>query len=283
MKIFGKTDKGMKRKNNEDNFYVDEKLGLMIVADGMGGHNSGEVASKLATSICSEQLKRSLQSGHVPVFYKVPRSEKFDDRSFLLGDCFKFSNVAVFEAGQSSPKNQNMGTTLVGALLLDDKMAIANVGDSRLYTYTARTLTQQTVDHSFVQEQLSKGIISEEDAEKSEMKNLLTRSIGVSENVDVDIKELNLSECEYILLCSDGLTKMMTDKEIENVFKQFTDPSVIAETLIKTANEKGGTDNVTAVVAHVQGDASPLGSLKDRVKNIFKKKQGPTKYVQTHC
>ena len=269
LKIAGKSDKGMKRKNNEDAFVVDSNLGFMIVADGMGGHASGEVASKLATELTSQQLKRALQTGHVPVFFHVPDTPNLDKRSLLLGDCIKFSNQAVYEAAQSNPANHNMGTTIVAALWLDDRLAVAHVGDSRLYTYHDGKLRQWTVDHSFVQEQIERGLLSPEEAENSEMKNMLTRSVGISEDVQVDVTEIKPEEGDYVLLCSDGLTKMLTHEQMESVFKSETEPERIVDQLITKANQAGGGDNVTAVVAQVENGSK--GSLADRVKGLFKK------------
>jgi protein phosphatase len=244
----------------------------MLVADGMGGHNSGDVASQLASQLCAEQLKRSLQTGHVPIFFHVPPNPNLDPRSLILGDCIKFSNQAVFEAGQSNPANHNMGTTMVAALWLDSKLAIAHVGDSRLYVVHNGKLDQVTVDHSFVQEQVDLGTIKPEDAEKSNFKNVLTRSVGVKEDVEVDIQELSLQKGDYILLCSDGLTKMMKDEKIFDVIRTHVEPTKIVEELIIEANKAGGGDNVTAVVARIEG--SNFGSLADRVKTMFSKKGG---------
>lgn len=269
LKIAGKTDTGKKRKNNEDYFLVESDLGFMVVADGMGGHASGEVASRLASTLCTEQLKRALRTGHVPIFFHVPPDPKLDPRSLILGDCVKFSNSAVFEAAAKNPENKNMGTTLVAALWLDNKLAVAHVGDSRLYVFREGDLTQCTVDHSFVQEQIDRGLLKPDDAEKSDMKNLLTRSVGISEDVDVDIKEIDLRPGDFILLCSDGLTKMIPDKDISGVFEREKDPNSIVENLIKKANEAGGIDNVTAVVARVEGAPHTWGSLADRVKKLF--------------
>jgi protein phosphatase len=272
LNIAGKSDVGRKRKNNEDFFMVDTDLGLMIVADGMGGHASGEVASRLATDFCSEQVKKALQTGHVPVFFHVPADPKYDSRSILLGDCVKYANYAVYEAAQSNPQNKNMGTTLVAALWLDDKLAIAHVGDSRLYIYHDKKLIQKTVDHSFVQEQVSKGVLKPEDAEKSDLKNLLTRSIGNQQDVEVDLNEVVLNKGDYVLICSDGLTKMVPDAKIEAAFQGNDDPNKIADQLIQLANDAGGSDNITAVVARLDENSS-WGSLADRMKKMIGNKR----------
>lgn len=272
LNIAGKTDKGRRRSKNEDNFSIEPDLGFMIVADGMGGHASGEVASRLATELCTEQLKRALQTGHVPVFFHVPRKPELDPRSILLGDCVKFANQAVYEAAQNDPAKHNMGTTLVSAIWLDDKLAVANVGDSRLYVVHKGKMTQQTTDHSFVQEQIARGFLKPEDAEKSELRNMLTRSIGVSEDVDVDLVEIPLEPGDLILMCSDGLTKMLDDDQIESVFKESSDPYALVEELIKRANEAGGGDNITVVIGKLEGSPSSWGTLAERVKGVFKKK-----------
>jgi serine/threonine protein phosphatase PrpC len=272
LNIAGKTDRGRRRSKNEDNFVVEADLGFMIVADGMGGHASGEVASRLATELCTEQMKRALQTGHVPVFFHVPRKAELDPRSILLGDCVKFANQAVFEAAQNDPAKHNMGTTLVASIWLDDKLAIANVGDSRLYVVHGGKLKQLTTDHSFVQEQIARGFLKAEDAEKSELRNMLTRSVGVGEDVEVDIIEAPLEPNDLVLLCSDGLTKMLDDDQIESVFSQTTEPAALVDELIKRANEAGGGDNITVIVAKLEGSPSSWGTLAERVKGIFKKK-----------
>ncbi len=272
LEIIGKTNTGRTRKNNEDSFVIEPDLGFMIVADGMGGHASGEVASRLASTLCAQQLKRSLQTGHVPIFYHVPNNPSLDPRTHILGDCVKFANSAVYEASQKQSENKNMGTTLVAALFLDDKLAIANVGDSRLYLIRGDDLVQCTVDHSFVQEQIDKGLIDPDEAEQSDMKHLLTRCIGNQEDVEVDMKEIELKPSDFILLCSDGLTKMLKDKEIMATFQELKDPDGIASSLIDKANNAGGKDNITVLVAHVAEDHLSLSSWTDRLKKLFQHK-----------
>jgi PPM family protein phosphatase len=165
-----------------------------------------------------------------------------------------------------------MGTTLVSALWLDDKLAIANVGDSRLYVYRNGRLEQQTTDHSFVQEQIARGFLKPEDAEKSDLRNMLTRSVGVSEDVDVDLFEISVGPDDVILLCSDGLTKMLDDDQIFAVMKSLSEPEKLVDELIKRANEAGGGDNITVIIARLEKAPSGWGSLSERVKGMFKKK-----------
>ncbi len=266
LNIAAKTDKGRRRQKNEDSYVVDSDMGFMAVADGMGGHAAGEVASHLATTLIAEQLKRSLETGHVPVSSHVPANPTLNPKSLLLGDCVKFSNQAVYEAAQSNPQAHNMGTTVVAALSLDDKLAVANVGDSRLYMVRNGDLVQCTVDHSFVQEQVARGLLKPEDAEKSDLRNMLTRSVGVDQDVDVDLLEIDLQEKDYILLCSDGLTKMLDEEQIQAVFEEKTAPQDIVDELVHRANQAGGGDNITVIVALVDG-----GTIKDRVKDMLAK------------
>ncbi|MBV9079846.1 MAG: Stp1/IreP family PP2C-type Ser/Thr phosphatase [Elusimicrobia bacterium] len=272
LSIAGKTDRGRRRAKNEDCLSLDKDLGFMLVADGMGGHASGEVASKLASEICTEQLRRALKTGRVPVPTHVPANGRLDPRTLLLGDCVKMANRAVFEAAQNDPTKHNMGTTLVAALWLDDKLAVCNVGDSRLYVSKVGRLTQVTVDHSFVQEQVERGLMKAEDAEKSELRNMLTRSVGIDEDVDVDVMEAQLSPGDFVLLCSDGLTKMLNDREIEKVFQEKNDPAEIVSELIRRANQAGGADNITCAVGRLEGSPATWAPLADRVKAMFRKK-----------
>jgi protein phosphatase len=238
----------------------------LIIADGMGGHDSGEVASELAVTLTSKQLKLALRSGKVPVTKHVPARKDLDPRTLLLGDCVKFSNQAVFEAGSKNPDDSHrMGTTLVAAIYLDNRIGIAHVGDSRLYIVRNGDITQCTNDHSFIQEQIDKGLIKPEEAEKSDMRNMLTRSVGVREDVEVDLKEIDVEKGDYILLCSDGLTKMLDDEQIVATFKEMQDPTKITDELVKRANAAGGHDNVTVIVGRV--DSSP--SLTNKVLNLF--------------
>jgi PPM family protein phosphatase len=179
--------------------------------------------------------------------------------------------MAVFEASKQGDQNQNMGTTMVAALWLGKKLCVANVGDSRLYLVRNNDLTLCTVDHSFVQEQMDKGLINPDEAEKSELKNMLTRGVGISPDVSVDITEIDLTINDFVLLCSDGLTKMVADDDILKVFNEQQDPDKITDTLIHMANEKGGRDNVTVVVAKVEETPDTWDSLADKMKTFFAK------------
>jgi len=270
LNLSGKTDRGRKRQKNEDKFLVEPDIGFFIVADGMGGHACGEVASSLATELCGEQMKRALHTGHVPVYVHVPKRGDVDPRTLLLGDSVKFANQAVYEAAQNDPAKHNMGTTMVAAIWLDGRLATANVGDSRIYTVQGGKLKQQTMDHSFVQEQVNRGLLKPEDAEKSELRNMLTRSVGISEDVDVDLAEVTLAPGDYVLACSDGLTKMLPDSEIERAFAGAPTPEAVTDDLIQKANAAGGNDNITVVVGQLAAAPKDWGSFTDRVKSAIR-------------
>jgi serine/threonine protein phosphatase PrpC len=263
MKATGKTDTGRKRKKNEDKFLVDSETGLLIVADGMGGHESGEVASQLAVDLTSEQFKLALRTGTVPIPKHVLHRDDLHPRTLLLGDCVKFSNQAIFEAGsRTKDETKRMGTTLVAALWLQDRIAVAHVGDSRLYIIRDGDITQCTSDHSFIQEQMDRGLLNREEAEKSDLRNMLTRSVGVRDDVEVDLKEIDVHKGDYVLLCSDGLTKMLDDDQIAAIVVDKKEPEAISEELVRHANDAGGHDNVTVVVAKIEGSPSITAAVK---------------------
>lgn len=271
--IAGLTDRGRKRAKNEDNYAIDPDLGLIIVADGMGGHSAGEVASQLAVQLCLEQARISFQTnGAVPVANPIPPSPEFDSRTLLLGNCIKFACAAIYEASLTSESKRNMGTTVVAAVWLDGKLGVAHVGDSRLYMFRDGDLTLCTNDHSFVQEQVDRGLLAPEDAEKSDLRNMLTRSVGVAEDVQVDINEVRLAEGDYILLCSDGLNKMLDDDQIVSSFAPNRSPREIARELVERANQAGGHDNVTVVVARVEGSPSSWSAFADKMKELVNRK-----------
>lgn len=250
--VFGfKSDIGKVRTNNEDSFIIDEQSGLFIVADGMGGHNSGEVASRMACDIISKNLQMSLKRQAEPDRTQVmfgQTNPALSDTANRMVSAIRLANQVVFEASQSSPQNNGMGTTVVALLTLPSSYIIAWVGDSRIYLVRHNQLQQLTTDHSLVQEQINKGLITSEQAEKSEFKNILTRAIGAAATVEVDATEIPAFADDYLILCSDGLSRMVTDEQILETVRAYNDPQKISDTLVERANAAGGKDNVTAVV-----------------------------------
>ena len=229
-KVGAKTDKGLIRENNEDAFYVDAKKGIFIVADGMGGHSAGEVASQMAV----EEIKKYLNT----------EENKF---SQILKQAIIEANKAIYEKAEEDPNLEGMGTTIVVAIVNNKNLHIAHVGDSRAYILTKEGLKQITEDHSLINEWVKEGKITLDEARFHPMRNVITRALGVEKEVEVEINTIPY-QGEPILLCTDGLTDMLEDKEIEEIIKNNPDPEQACEALIKEANEKGGKDNVTVIL-----------------------------------
>jgi len=249
--ISGGTHVGRVRRNNEDSFVIDQGLGLMAVADGMGGHNSGEVASRLATDGIMELAHRN------PVVSQPAESggPRLSSRGTRLRSLVVAANARVHEMGQASLKNRGMGTTLVAVWADSRSMTVAHVGDSRAYLHHAGNLIRLTEDHSVAGEQLRKGLISLQDAENSPFANILTRSLGSKAGIEVDVSEYALSPGDLILLASDGLTKMVSDDEVAQVIREDDAPNVLVDRLIRMALAAGGKDNVTVIAVRVRGQA----------------------------
>lgn len=234
--IFGKTDIGSVRKNNEDAFGIDAALGLVVVADGMGGHNAGEVASDLAVQTI---LDLAHESGD-PGSERGPRLKRF----------IEAANALIHEKSKL-PQNLGMGTTVVTAWIGDQGMSVAHVGDSRLYLFHNGQLKQLTKDHSLVEEQLEKGLLTPERAAQADYKNILSRALGPDPAAAVDLSEYPLAPGDIVLLASDGLSKMVTDRDIERLVAEGGAISIIAENLIEKAKSAGGEDNITVALARI--------------------------------
>lgn len=242
MNFYGITDIGKKRKENQDCFGYKELCGmtLLTVCDGMGGARGGSVASKLALdtflSICEREL-----------------SDGLDDRQIrnILSVAVAQANLSVFNKAAENSELSGMGTTLVSALITDNSIFIINVGDSRAYTLVGDDFEQVSHDHSYVQLLLDLGTITPEEAESHPDKNVITKSVGVCESVTPDIDILESARPSHIVLCSDGLTGMVKKADIERVIVSDGDAKQKAETLIALANENGGDDNITVIVAEL--------------------------------
>jgi len=245
----GKTDKGLVRLNNEDNFYLDVPAGILVVADGMGGHASGEVASKMAVDMIRDYLK-NLQEGRVPVIGNY--QEDCSEITNLLGSAVRLANQAIFEAAGSDPKLKGMGTTVAAALMDGNKLSVAHVGDSRVYLIRSGNIEQLTDDHSVVYEQVQRALITREEAQQSDIKNILTRAVGIAPDVEVDLDELTVADGDILVLCSDGLSTMVFDEDILSAVIENDNPAGACERLIDMANGNGGKDNVTVIAAYIK-------------------------------
>jgi protein phosphatase len=255
-----KTDVGRKRKENEDWFCLDPTLGLYVVADGMGGHAAGEVASRLAVKTIHEWMKKYLNgadaaiAGPPPV--PAPTEAKFLIRSIQA------ANQVIFDAAKQFGEYAGMGTTVVAALIYRDNVVLANVGDSRIYLINDGRIAQVSRDHSFVQHQVDCGLLSAVEAHQSQYRHMITRALGLHDTVDVDLSERRAQAGDTLLLCSDGLSDLLDDDEILATAQEHAaDLDGTCQALVDRANAKGGDDNITVLLiqAHVGAatDAAP--------------------------
>lgn len=246
------TDVGRVRTNNEDAVVEDPDIGLLVLADGMGGYNAGEIASGLATTTVLDVVRREwsgLDKG------EVDAASGYSQVSLLLRQSVETAHQTIHQVAQSQPQCAGMGTTVVAVLMHDDRMSVAHVGDSRLYRYRFGFLEQITRDHSLLEEMVARGHYSREDAAKLVRKNIVTRALGVEAAVTVDLLEDTLEVGDILLLCSDGLTDMMSDEAIAGVLRVHSDNlEIAAKSLVQGALDAGGRDNISVCLARV--DAS---------------------------
>jgi serine/threonine protein phosphatase PrpC len=245
----GRTDKGIVRPNNEDGFYIDDKAGLLVVADGMGGHASGEIASKLAIDVIRDYF-RAFKEGRAPLIGKF--DEEYSETSKAIGSSLHLANKAIYEAANSNAGWQGMGTTVAAVVINKNRLSIAHVGDSRVYLVRAGDIEQLTDDHSIVYEQVKRELLTREEAQKSEIRNLLTKALGIASDVEVDISELTLSSGDILVLCTDGLNSMVSDDDILTLAVSTKDPAAVCDSMVELANEQGGKDNITVIVGYVR-------------------------------
>jgi len=238
MRVAYKTDIGKKRQNNEDSFHVDPVKRLFIVADGMGGHQAGEVASQIAV----ESIRNYLSAQN----FKEIESEKIKEH--ILRSIF-YAHEEIIKKAKEDISLAGMGTTIVLALGFDNKYYISHVGDSRAYLIRKKNITQLTNDHTVVAELLKAQMITPEEAKSHKMRHVLTQALGVDTQIVPSIQEINLEEGDFLLLCTDGLTDMLTDEEILSIINEHgEDVEKTVQSLVDRANEKGGKDNITVVL-----------------------------------
>ncbi len=233
------TDVGKVRQTNEDAYHIEPETGLFIVSDGMGGHRGGEVASAFVVN----DLSVSIDAGFHKLRSKNPRPIRK-----LIERAIRRHNKQVLAEAENESGYKDMGATLVLALIHDRRATIANLGDSRLYRCRAGSLTQLSRDHSVVGELIEQGKLEPEQVENHEDEGVITRYMGMPERAEPHIKSFRLKKNDRLLLCSDGLTDMLTDTQIRDILSQNPDPSAAAKTLIDQANNAGGHDNITVVL-----------------------------------
>jgi len=260
LEVFSQTHPGMVRSHNEDSVACDPACGLVVLADGMGGYNAGEVASGIAVSVVVTEVSHRLQNAS-----PVERGERDGEDlgvSLLRGNIQK-ANASIFNAAQSQPQYAGMGTTIVSGLFYDNRVVVGHVGDSRMYRLRGEVLETITKDHSLLQEQIDSGMISIEDARLSKNKNLVTRAVGIDADLEPEIHVHDVMVGDIYLLCSDGLNDMVEDDDIQStIYALQSNLPLAADQLIQMANDNGGRDNVSVILVKIKGRfAAPRGWL----------------------
>ncbi|WP_395139979.1 Stp1/IreP family PP2C-type Ser/Thr phosphatase [Schlegelella aquatica] len=250
--FFCLTDPGRARDNNEDSVAVDQRAALAVLADGMGGYNAGEIASSMATSFIKSELGRWLT--------EAASNASDTDVRRAMDICVDNANRAIYNAANSNPHYAGMGTTLVVAVFREGRLLMGHIGDSRGYRLRAGHLTQITRDHSLLQEQIDAGLITPEQAAFSANKNLVTRAVGVEDTVLLETHLHDVQPGDLYLLCSDGLSDMVPDAEIEAILDRTTELAEAGNRLVAAANEAGGRDNIAVVLVRAHGQASSVRS-----------------------
>lgn len=249
----GVTDVGCVRTNNEDCFRIVEPMHLFVLADGMGGEAHGEIASALAVETVVKHCHDGMDSPATRLFGK-PQSG-WREKTKRLNSAAHLANKKIFQSAQEHPEQRGMGATLTAAWIDGNCLSITHVGDSRAYLLRGGSLQQLTCDHSLVAEQVRHGILSPVEAERSEMQSVLLRALGSEAQIEIDTEEHAIFERDILLLCSDGLTRMVIEPEIAGTLQVEPDASRAARKLVELANEAGGEDNITVIVVRIGAES----------------------------
>ena len=242
LKIAGYTDTGLRREYNQDHIGFDQELGIAVLADGMGGHKAGEVAAHMAVKFVLEKLRKFvLQENSV----SITGSQLLE----FVSNTISSSNTKIYSAQEAEEAYKGMGTTIVATVVIGSQIYVGHVGDSRLYLYRNRTVQRLTKDHSLVQDLIDRGFYTEREARSASVGHVVTRALGTRPEVEVDANEEPLQAYDLLLLCSDGLTDMVSDWQIAEVIDEnIADLEVAAKKLIALANHYGGKDNISVIL-----------------------------------
>jgi protein phosphatase len=242
----GLTDVGRKRNHNEDSYLVDEELQLFVVADGMGGHAGGGTASRIAVETIDKEMRAAkVADGVSPFATETPLQDS--PLPEFLRNAVEKACLEIFRQAQEDPRLAGMGTTVISLCVRGEHALFAHVGDSRAYLVRGDLIQQISEDHSLVNEQIKAGMITPEEAKHSRYKNIITRSVGFEEEVQVDVMGIVTRPGDAFILCSDGLANLVEDQEIQQVVS-VSEPPEAAKKLVDLANERGGDDNITVIV-----------------------------------
>lgn len=246
----GKTDVGRRRQHNEDAFASVVEHGLFVVADGMGGHAAGEIASEKTIETMTEFVSSFDETPDFTWPFGIEKG--LNPQANLLVNAIKLANRTICSMALEQPEYSGMGTTVVGARVEDNMATVAHVGDSRLYLLRDGELKQMTQDHSWVQEQIQQNLLTEDEAKTHRWRNVITRALGNRFEVEVDSESFEVQSGDILLVCTDGLSGPVPEKEITKILLDSgTDAEAACDALIKEANRRGGPDNITAIVVHI--------------------------------
>ncbi len=249
----GVTNVGRVRTNNEDCFRIVAPLHLFVLSDGMGGEAHGEVASALAVETVVQHCADGQENAAVTLYGE--QQPGWSDKTQRLSSAAHLANKKIFESAHEHPEQQGMGATLTAAWIDGSRLSIVHVGDSRAYLLRGGSLQQITSDHSLVAEQVRQGILTPAEAEQSEMQSVLLRALGSQPDIQIDAEEHGLIARDILLLCSDGLTRMLIEPEIAGTLQAEPDATRAAEKLVELANDRGGADNITVVVVRIGAES----------------------------
>ncbi|HEX9140262.1 MAG TPA: Stp1/IreP family PP2C-type Ser/Thr phosphatase [Steroidobacteraceae bacterium] len=267
LRLVGDSDTGRVREHNEDTIAFDPDMGLLILADGMGGYNAGEVASGIAVKTVVNLVRESVEREDL----LEPDSDSGLSRTaIILRDAIHRANKIIYQTARTQPQCEGMGTTIVGALFHDNRITIAHVGDSRLYRLRGAAFEQVTLDHSLLQELVDRGFYSAEEAQRAANKNYVTRALGVEATVEVEIQEHPVQRGDVYLLCSDGLSDMVEDDDIHLTINTFgANLETVAKQLIQLGNDNGGKDNLSVLLAQVVDSFPVRRGILDKMLGWF--------------
>ncbi len=270
LQIVSRTDVGQVRDHNEDYLSDNERFGVAVLADGMGGLNAGEVASSMSVHLLMDELVAYCSGDSLLEAEAQSNGDDLPLESRVVRLAVEKANDAVFHVSQTQPQCRGMGTTIVASLFYNNRVSVAHIGDSRMYRYRNETLDQITKDHSFVQELIDKGLFTKEEARDSSRKNVVTRALGVAPYVEVEVHEYPVMVDDIYLICSDGLTDLVTDRDIERSFHDLhADLDQLAGHLVNLANASGGKDNISVMLAKVLKPFPSEVGLLDKIVNWF--------------
>lgn len=247
VEVVGETNVGKKRNLNEDSLAILRELGLYIVADGMGGHASGEVASQMAVDTLREFFMATADDPERTWPYKMDRTKGYEENRLITG--IKLANLKIFDAARRNPRQRGMGTTLVALFTVENGVYVGHVGDSRVYRIRDNSIEQLTEDHSLLNDYIKMKRLTPDEIENFPHKNVIVRALGMKDSVKVDTRFEAPRAGDVILLCSDGLSGPVTDEEILSIVMTSPDLATASHRLIQQANDNGGPDNITCVLA----------------------------------